>query len=252
MKNHFNRVLEYVRRTDQNYRALYSGNHTHPIPFFGNPESALVLTVGLNPSRDEFIESRGWPESIADSVLETRLLKYFSPDSQPQSHPFFNPWKMALALLMPDISYSSGTVAHLDLSPRATAFPRCHRGETPEARLWQDQFLKMLANDAHWFFEALKKCKKARLVLMAGTATDRFYLDQFISKYTPSNTCLKYDQRGNSDNVSSFHNLVGLGLNLPIFFSGAGPAFQGGVRLVDNVRANLDILNSKMCGTLSD
>ncbi len=233
-----------MRCTDQNYRSLYAGNYTHPIPFFGNPESALVLTVGLNPSSDEFVQLRRWPVTIEGSALETRLRKYFSSDLQP--HPFFTPWTNALAHLEPRVSYRDGTAAHLDLSPRATDFPRNHQTNEPNDIRWQEQFLKMLSEDVLWFFKALKKCKKARLVLMAGTATNRFYLDQIISKYAPPNICLKYDQRGNNANVSSFHYLVGLDLNLPIFFSGAGPAYYGGVRLVENVCANLDILNSKL------
>ena len=178
--------------------------------------------------------------------VQTCALPIFSPDSQPQPHPFFNPWDTALALLRPDISYSSGTAAHLDISPRATDFPSCHRGETLNARLWRDRFLEMLAEDVLCFFEALKNCRKARLVLMAGTATERFYLDQFISKHAPSNICLRYDQRGKSSKLSAFHNLVGPGLNLPVFFSGAGPAFEGGARLIDNISANVDLLNSKL------
>ena len=33
----------------------------HPIPFFGNLESAQVLTIGLNPSSTEFAPWRQWP-----------------------------------------------------------------------------------------------------------------------------------------------------------------------------------------------
>jgi hypothetical protein len=243
VKNHFNSVLEYVRRTDQNYRSLYAGNDTHPIPFFGNPESALVVTVGLNPSIGEFAPHREWPDSIADLALKTRLQNYFLQNFQP--HPFFNPWTEALQFLTPCISYASGTAAHLDLSPRPTDFPSNHRTNNPNDIHWREQFLKMLGEDVLWFFEALKKCKQARLILMAGTATDQFYLDQIVCKYAPSNTCLKYDERGDGRNVS-FHNLIGLDVKLPVFFSGAGPAFQGGARLIQNVYVNRDKLNSKL------
>jgi hypothetical protein len=243
VKSHFKNVLDYVRRTDQNYRSLYVGNHTPPIPFFGNPESALVLTVGLNPSIGEFDPHRGWPDAIADLALETRLQNYFLPNFQP--HPFFSPWMEAFEFLTPRISYASGTAAHLDLSPRATDFPSNHQTNNLNDIHWREQFLKMLGEDVFWFFEALKKCKQARLVLMAGTATDQFYLNQIISKYVPSSTCLQFDESGDGRNVS-FHNLIGLDFKLPVFFSGAGPAFQRGARLVQNVYLNRDKLNSKL------
>jgi hypothetical protein len=203
----------------------------------------LVITVGLNPSKKEFDHRRGWPEAITDSALETRLLNYFLQNSRP--HSFFNPWTEALAHLTPSISYREGTAAHLDLSPRATDFPSNHQTNNPNDIHWREQFLKMLSEDVLWFFEALKKCKQARLIMMAGTATKHFYLNQFVSKYAPPNTCLQYDERGDGRNVS-FHNLVGLDLKLPVFFSGAGPAFQQGARLIQNVNLNRDKLNSKL------
>ncbi|MGO9535880.1 MAG: hypothetical protein ACLPYM_02060 [Limisphaerales bacterium] len=237
MKDHFKRVLEHVHCTDHKYRSLYcNGIPTKPIPFFGSPESALVVTIGLNPSNAEFAPHRGWPDSIADLALETRLRDYFSPNSRP--HPFFNAWTETFKHLSPCVSYAAGSVAHLDLSPRATDFPSKHQRDND----WLDQFLGLVVEDVRFFFDALKKCKKAKLVMAAGTATKRFYLDHFIRKNVPSGVRLNFERRGAGRNTL-FHKLTGSDFDLPVFFSGAGPAYHGGTLLIENVRLNRDALN---------
>jgi len=61
----------------------------HPIPFFGNLESAQVLTIGLNPSSTEFEPWRKWPDSKMDpDDLARRLAGYFR-SVNPRPHPSF-------------------------------------------------------------------------------------------------------------------------------------------------------------------
>jgi hypothetical protein len=87
-----------------------------PIPFFGRLDTAIVLTVGVNPSADEFRADRAtiWRGVTSSADLLNRLTSYF--ESAP--HPWFGPWRSALNLL--GVAYENGTAAHLDLSARAT------------------------------------------------------------------------------------------------------------------------------------
>jgi len=49
----------------------------HPIPFFGNIESARVITIGLNPAITEFSKNRCWKPSLNGDELTFRLVNYF-------------------------------------------------------------------------------------------------------------------------------------------------------------------------------
>jgi len=49
----------------------------HPIPFFGNIESAKVITIGLNPAITEFAKHRDWKFSLNEDDLSFRLVNYF-------------------------------------------------------------------------------------------------------------------------------------------------------------------------------
>ena len=49
----------------------------HPIPFFGNIESAKVITIGLNPAITEFAKHREWKPSLDEEALTFRLVNYF-------------------------------------------------------------------------------------------------------------------------------------------------------------------------------
>ena len=83
-----------------------------PIPFFGNPKNALVATVGVNPSSDEFAAERLWPEASERNRKDwkLRLKNYFN--STPPAHDWFDPWRVGLELI--GVSYESGTAAHAE------------------------------------------------------------------------------------------------------------------------------------------
>ena len=53
-------LISYVARTASQYASnMRPDRLTHPIPFFGNVRTAEALTIGLNPSADEFLPGAG-------------------------------------------------------------------------------------------------------------------------------------------------------------------------------------------------
>ena len=232
------KVLRHVQKTDHSFRGLYTArSNTFPIPFFGKLSSARIITIGLNPSFDEFDRERCWPEKIDEKSLNFRLRNYFAVKSPPP-HPFFQPWTEAFKSLNPTPSYEAGTAAHLDISPRATDKPRNNQNDPK----WTNSFLEMLALDAPLFFESLASCTDAKLILAAGTATNQHYLVELIRKLLPPDARLQFRGTGNGRNTSFYH-LSSNEMDLPLFFSGAGPAFRNGQRLIDNLMQNRAELN---------
>ena len=87
-----------------------------PCRFFGNPASALVATIGVNPSSSEFDPARLWGAVQTKKDWKLRLRDYFRHRVPP--HEWFESWQVGLAVL--GLSYQEGTAVHLDLSYRAT------------------------------------------------------------------------------------------------------------------------------------
>ena len=68
-------LVAYVERTAPQYASnMRRDRLPHPMPFFGDVLTAEALTVGLNPSAEEFRPGR-WPVSITPVLLTTRLLR---------------------------------------------------------------------------------------------------------------------------------------------------------------------------------
>lgn len=110
-----------------------------PVPSFGCPAAADVLTIGLNPSRTEFypldpskkrIESPHPATSrlplLSDYAVQTRTdldatqlndieLKQESYFQRANTHKWFDSWRVLLQEASPDWSYASKTAAHADL-----------------------------------------------------------------------------------------------------------------------------------------
>jgi hypothetical protein len=155
--------LTDVHRDWQDSRDAFPHNvyptHYWPIPFFGNPRTALVATVGVNPSSDEFGPKRNWAEVERTKGWKERLKHYFTDDDRP-AHDWFGPWHKGLALL--DCSYEMGTAAHFDVSYRPTKAmlrnPNTNRRE----------FRHMVERDVGWFFRLLPLCPKLRGLLVYG------------------------------------------------------------------------------------
>lgn len=195
---------------------------THPIPFFGDIESARVLTLGVNPSAEEFV-GRNWPSTLGAADLSQRLVAYFRHATPP--HPWFATWNDALASL--GASFSSGA-AHLDLSPRATAA----MGSTKDWRA----FAEMIEFDSASFFGVLPFCIGARALLMSGCVTKRWYISDFVARIAPQHG---YRLIGSSDRSGAgrvgFFKLEGHGRTLPVFFCSVSPSARTGNILVQRV-----------------
>ena len=178
-ERHVYAVQRYVKFTQPRYEQLFKAAvPTHPICCSGDPAKAVVVTVGLNPSVGEFEKGR-WPrEQITHKVLAERCRGYFGDDAAAPAHKFFDPWKQGLAHLGP--SYESGSVAHLDLSPRATRYIR-----ELDSGFESELFLEMVQRDLWIFFATLDLCRNAKVLLMAGSVTGQYYINEFLQRFAP-------------------------------------------------------------------
>lgn len=132
--------------------------HYWPIPFFGNPATALVATVGVNPSSGEFATHRRWSDVETIKDWKLRLKTYFTGPTPP--HDWFGPWREAFAQL--GVAYENGTAAHLDVSYRPTK--AMLRNPNTDRR----EFRHMVERDVAWFFRLLPLCPKLRGLLVYG------------------------------------------------------------------------------------
>ena len=189
---------------------------TQPIPFFGDIMSARVLTVGVNPSATEFRPLR-WPDQVPLDYLKNRLIGYFASE-QVKPDDWFNTWTEALEHL--GTSYQVGAAylaAHLDLSPRVT---RSMGSVDPY------DFLTMVKADAKWFFELVLRCKTVRLMLMSGTVTKCYYMNDFIKRIALTHG-LQFEGTLNEKTGKSktgYYHLRGPGIDLPCFFCSVSPS----------------------------
>jgi hypothetical protein len=160
--NDISRFLGEVHRDWETTQGQFP-NNTHPpsqwpIPFFGNPATALVATVGVNPSSDEFNAERHWDTVTTKTDWKLRLRDYFRPTTPP--HEWFESWRIGLAVL--GVSYEEGTAAHIDLSYRSTTAMLTNR------RTDRDEFRRMVEHDVAFFFRLLLLSPKLRLLLTFG------------------------------------------------------------------------------------
>lgn len=217
LEEHIQALCKYVSKTNSNYLINYDENlNVHPIPFFGNITTAEIITVGANPSNGEFKNKR-WPKEINSRELMDRLLNYFNWPIN--SHPWFENWKVALRHL--DRSYSGGTAAHIDLSPRATFPIRSLKDK--------DNYNEMVEEDIEWFFELLTFCSKTKLILIAG-AIPAGHINKIIKKYSYKYSgkllfpCEPKKKEGTGFAV--FQNLKIKGKTYDIFYCSSGPSYR--------------------------
>jgi len=131
------RILEYLQKPLLPEMCIVE--QSIPVLFFGNIETATYATLGINPSKQEFLdkndvllsskEKRFVDRSILQkrddeclSVIEARkvyesLLQYFD-----ESHNPYTRWFNVLNNLLEDMGYSyyNGSLVHLDITPWAT------------------------------------------------------------------------------------------------------------------------------------
>ena len=203
-----------------------------PIPFFGEVDRARILTVGVNPSDGEF-KDRNWPESINAKDLTQRLLGYFKGPIPP--HPWFNTWIEALDVL--NLSYESGAVAHIDLSPRPTI---------PMGQQNQDCFCSMIKRDVQWFAKLMDMIEPPLLILMAGTATKRYYINEFLKSSLPQygwELQGKAEQRGIGR--VGYHELKHAdGRRITCFFCSISPSARNKSVLIQRINEHADPLRN--------
>jgi hypothetical protein len=227
-------LMEHVATSQSQFsRNEKTGVRTYPIPFFGDLTDAVVATVGLNPSATEFAATR-WPNDLTAFELTARLINYFRGDP----HPWFRRWEQALSLI--GASYSNNAV-HLDLSPRATV----------NAAGVADKvgFDSMLRLDFPWMLRFIDHAPKLRLILMAGAATSRFYMNEYVGRVMPSElgrlegSLVRQAGRGSVKN----HVLVMGGRRIPVFFCSSSPSDRRnpeilGARIAENAAALVDLM----------
>ena len=155
LKNTVREILEWIEQTNGRFVNLYRPNHlTVPIPFFGEIETAEVLTVAVNPSSKEFDEERGWSFQMPPEKLAVRLVNYFR-QWNPPPHAWFT--RLETKLRLEGHSYHFDT-AHIDLSPRATRSMRTFK-------MQPGKFLNMVNTDARkWFLVLLCLAKRLRAI----------------------------------------------------------------------------------------
>jgi len=216
LEEHIESLRKYISKTDSKYLINYRKNHiVHPIPFFGNIETAKVLTVGANPSSGEFDKDRDWPEYISNIDLQDRSLRYFNFSIDP--HPWFGIWEESLQLL--DSSYYDGTAAHVDLSTRATFSMSSVKDK--------NNYIEMVKKDIGWFFKLLPLCSGVKLILIAGSITNKYYINEFIQAYSSQGFKLQYrfDRKKVPGRAKWFrHTLKFDDKTYPVFFCSVSPS----------------------------
>ncbi len=246
IKHYLEELKDYIKRTDHLYHDLYENSLvTHPIPFFGNINTADVLAVAVNPSLNEFRRNK-WPEKIVGENLYKRLISYFQTEKYPFDE-WFEPLDKALKIL--NRSYLNGTVAHLDLSPRATV----SMGVLHKKKYKRELFKKMIVCDMEWFFKLFDYCQKAKLVIILGTVMPDRYIDRFLKENASPydyflNGQIKHPK---GKGKTAFYELAGEGCSFPVFFLSVQPSKRnpGSRELIlkrfqENKERLLDVLNT--------
>ena len=218
---HVYAVQRYVTFTAPRYAPLMKASvRTHPICCFGEIESAKVVTVGLNPSIGEFSRGR-WPAEIEHSILAERCANYFKTGPAAESHVWFEPWIEGLELL--NCSYEKGEAVHIDLSPRATRVVRDLKDAAE-----QSLFLEMVERDLWTFFASLDLCQNAKLVVIAGSVTGKYYINEFLQRFAPEHGYRldgdfnRLNQQGSGKTAK--HVLTNGTKRLPVFFCSSSPS----------------------------
>jgi hypothetical protein len=230
-QRHFYSAQQYNSLTNSRYESLLDCSlNCHPICCFGDPDQARAITVGVNPSKGEFDPVNGWPSTITHIELARRCREYFRGRV---AHSWFAPWTEALGHL--GVSYATGSAVHVDLSPRATR----SISDLKEARE-QELFLQMIGSDLWIFFGTLQLCQNAKLILMAGSVTGKYYINEFLQRfafsygYSLDGAFSRSASRGKGK--VAFHTLSGGGRKIDVFFCSTSPSDRNKTVLPQRVR----------------
>jgi hypothetical protein len=143
----------------------------HPVPFFGNLDSAKILTIALNPSTTEFKPWRKWPKPpIEANELARRLSSYFQ-SIDPAPHPWFGDFQEALGII--GASYNINA-AHLDLSPWPLLSPTTLKKQNNSAVLLGRYNTALQIGRERWLCKLIDCCKdKLKVVMIFDPFGDR-------------------------------------------------------------------------------
>lgn len=160
ISNYLNKVHDDWQRSLNSFPKNIIRGEYWPVPFFGNPASALVATIGANPSSEEFKPVLRWPKVTKENrgAWKDRLKNYFNQTTP--AYDWFEPWRIGLALL--DCRYEAGTAAHFDVSYRPTTAMLTNK------RNDRKEFREMGERDVQWLFKLLPLCPKLRVLLTMG------------------------------------------------------------------------------------
>ncbi len=105
-----------------------------------------------------------------------------------------------------------------------------------------DLFIEMIKNDLKWFFETLLLCKKAKLMLIAGAVTKKYYINEFLNRFAPIYGFEFLGAFHRRDNIGkgkiAYHELRGNGIRLPIFFCSTSPSSNDKHLLIERIEEN--------------
>lgn len=160
--------------------------HSIPVICFGNPATSTVATLGINPSRAEFLDRRGVElagenrrfetltslgiSSMAEAADETIARAYASCINYFERNPYrlwFN--RLEDVLTGVNASYWQGSACHLDLVLWATD-PVWRELRSPEDTMRQ----KLLSGDRGFFLRQLRE-HPIRLLLLNGRSVIQGY-----------------------------------------------------------------------------
>jgi len=138
----------------------------HPIPFFGVIDKARAITVGLNPSPTEFMETNRWPTTpLTPCNLTRRLVDYFRlPHTTP--HHWFAELQWSLEILHCPYHFAA---AHVDASPWTTHSPTYLQRNNPQLL---PLYNELLADGVqNWLPRIIEFCKDTvKLVVICPTS----------------------------------------------------------------------------------
>jgi hypothetical protein len=144
------------------------------------------------------------------------------------------------------LSYALGEAAHIDLSPRATKAAGHFKTEPLKSL-----FLEMLQTDAPVWVEALRQAIRCSLILAAGSATNDYYINEFIrDKVSLPGIRLGGDwRRRRGEGRTALHTLcLPGGREIPLFFCSTGPTRNQGAVLIGACRAHMETLKRLLGG----
>jgi hypothetical protein len=263
----FRRIVLNAEQTNSAYPNILCKGAQHVIPFFGDVERAVILTVGINPSGEEFKMGRCWGINKDDPAyllyLLGRLKNYFS--LKIDAHNFFEVWEAGLNQL--GHSYRRDA-AHVDISPRALIslqkIDKFGRRDSSGQKPHRQQYLQCkaelkqaLASDVGWLFDLFSLLPRLKCILMAGNLIiSPPFLDRWIETNLPVGWKLSFLPHPATDRKTSPKRSFGTlqtpaGMRFGIFWcsvSPSGDAFGNTAdALVSTIASNLPLFQSLGC-----